>query len=39
MVSLATSARAALAGACLLLAALPAAAPVNFSGEWSGRYH
>jgi cyclase len=39
MVRLATSARAALAGACLLLAALPAAAQVNFSGEWSGRYH
>src|SRR5262245_64885076 len=39
MVSFATSARAALAGACLLLAAIPAAAQVNFSGEWSGRYH
>src|SRR5436190_20898331 len=39
MVRLATSARAALAGACLLLASMPAAAQVNFSGEWSGRYN
>ena len=39
MVRLRTSARAALAGACLLVAAMPAAAQVNFSGEWSGRYH
>jgi glyoxylase-like metal-dependent hydrolase (beta-lactamase superfamily II) len=39
MVRLPRSARAALAGACLLLAAVPAAAQVNFSGEWSGRYH
>jgi hypothetical protein len=39
MVRFRTSARAALAGACLLVAAMPAAAQVNFSGEWSGRYH
>jgi cyclase len=39
MVRLATSARAAIGFACLLLAAVPAAAQVNFSGEWSGRYH
>ena len=39
MVRLRTSARAALAVACLLLVAMPAAAQVNFSGEWSGRYH
>jgi len=39
MVRLATSARAAIGVACLLLSALPAAAQVNFSGEWSGRYH
>ena len=39
MARFATSARAALVGACLLMAAVPAAAQVNFSGEWSGRYH
>ena len=39
MVRLYMSARAALVGACLLASALPAAAQINFSGEWSGRYH
>jgi glyoxylase-like metal-dependent hydrolase (beta-lactamase superfamily II) len=39
MVRLLTPARAAIGFACLLLAGLPAAAQVNFSGEWSGRYH
>ena len=39
MVRLATSARAAIVGACLLMAAVPATAQVNFSGEWNGRYH
>jgi len=31
--------RAALVGTCLLALAWPAAAQVNFSGEWTGRYH
>ena len=39
MARLERSARAAFVGACLLMAAVPAAAQVNFSGELSGRYH
>jgi len=31
--------RAVLLGGCLLALAGPAAAQVNFSGEWTGRYH